>query len=110
MRTLSLRPSIAPANAPACNADAALLAILDAPLASGETAFAGFHRKEVELRAAFAALPVMEARALHGRLSNPRAGDVLAARFARLTIERRTRLLTFLAAARRREALAQARR
>lgn len=86
--------------------DAALLAILDAPLAPGETALAGFRRKEHALGNAFAALSIIEARALHLRLANPRAADALATRFARLTIERKNRLLTFLADARRRAALA----
>jgi hypothetical protein len=86
--------------------DAHLIAILDAPLRAGEPAQVGFLRKEAELRAAFAALPVLDARALHARLANPRGGDVFADRFSRLTVERRTRLLSFLADARRRAALA----
>jgi hypothetical protein len=90
--------------------DAMVIGVLDAPLVPGETARAGFLRKEAELRAAFAQLPVASQRALHARLSNPRAGDQLAERFGRLTADRRTRLLTFLADARRREALAQASR
>lgn len=40
--------------------DAALIAILDAPLYSGEPALVGFARKERELACAFAALPVVE--------------------------------------------------
>jgi hypothetical protein len=88
--------------------DAALLSILEAPLQPGETAREGFLRKEAELRSAFAQLPTVEQRALHARLANPRSGDQLAERFGRLTADRRTRLLTFLADARRREALAQA--
>jgi len=85
--------------------DASFVAILDAPLQAGETAHFGFLRKEAELVAAFAALSVLESRALHGRLSNPRSGDVLAAAFMRMTYERRARLINFLADARRREAL-----
>lgn len=87
--------------------DAALVAILDAPLHEGEPAQLGFFRKEAELRAAFAALPVLAARALHARLANPRTNDVLATKFARLVAERRNRLLAFLADARRREAIAR---
>ena len=86
--------------------DARLIAILDAPLGDGEPAAIGFLRKEAELRATFAALPVLDARALHARLSTPRSGDLLAAKFAGLVIERRPRLLTFLSDARRRAALA----
>lgn len=89
--------------------DAAVIGILDAPLEYGMTAREGFLRKEAELRVAFAALPVATQRALHARLSNPRPGDELAAKFQCLTAERRARLLTFLADARRREAQAAAR-
>lgn len=101
-----------PRSAPAVAAgyDAELLAILAAPLAPGDTALAGYARKEAELGNAIARLAVLEARALHARLSTPRAGDVLAAALARLTSERRHRLLAFLAGARRREAIAAARR
>lgn len=100
-------PDLPPLRAP--TSDAALIAILDAPLAYGMTAREGFARKEAELRAAFAALPVAAQRALHARLSNPRAGDELVAKFQSLTAERRMRLLKFLADARRREAQAAAR-
>jgi hypothetical protein len=50
-------------------------------------------------------LTVPESRVLHGRLSNPRGGDRLAASFMRLTAERRARLINFIADARRRAAL-----
>ena len=90
--------------------DADLIAILDAPLAPGETALAGYAHKEAALGNAFARLAVLDARTLHARLSTPRAGDALAAAFAHLTCERRFRLLAFLAGARRREAIAAARR
>ena len=99
-------PSPPPPPAPPAIDDAPLLAILDAPLLAGETAAAGFTRKERELAAAFAQLSVLAARGLHMRLANPRQGDALAEKFARLTIERRTRLLDFLADARRRAAIA----
>ena len=99
-----------PAASPSLSCDAALLAVLTSPLHPGETAFGGYQRKEHALRAAFAALSVLAARALHARLSACRADDALALAFSRLTIERRTRLLTFLADARRREALAATRR
>ena len=88
--------------------DAACISILDSALRPGETARTGFLRKEAELRDAFSRLPVAAQRALHARLANPSPGDQLAERFARLTHDRRTRLLTFLADARRREALATA--
>jgi hypothetical protein len=86
--------------------DGPILAILDAPLGLAETAHDGYRRKEHELGAAFAALPIVEARALHARLAAPRAGDAVAERFQRLVGDRRVRLLAFLADARRRAALA----
>lgn len=104
---------LAPAAKPApitTSLDPRILAILDAPLAIGETAMAGFARKEQELGSTFAQLSVIEARALGLRLSNARPGDLLAEKFGRLTVERRNRLLNFLADARRRQAIAAARR
>ncbi len=88
----------------ACSYDAQLAAIIDADLLPGEPAFVGFARKERELGETFAALPIMDQRALHTRLSNPRASDALAAKFGRLTTDRRARLIAFLGDARRRAA------
>ena len=86
--------------------DATLAAIFDAPLAPGETAFDGYRTKEIQLGAAMSQLTVLESRAMHARLANPLGSDALAAKFMRLTIDRRVRLLAFLADARRRAALA----
>jgi hypothetical protein len=86
--------------------DARLIAIIEAPIGAFECANVGFARKERELRAAFAALPILDQRALHARLSNPRTGDLLSEKFHCMTCERRTRLLAFLGDARRRAALA----
>lgn len=105
--TIAIRPPSAPRPD---TLDARLIAILDAPLALGETAAAGFARKEHELGAAFAALSVLESRAMHARLASPQPKDELANKFARLTIERRGRLLAFIADARRREAITAGRR
>jgi hypothetical protein len=99
-----------PAATPTASLDARLLAILDAPLAAGETFAAGYARKEAELGALLAPLAVADARSLHARLSTPRSGDELAAKFARLTTDRRGRLLAFLADVRRRQAIVAARR
>lgn len=85
--------------------DAELLAIIQAPLDVGETVAAGFARKENELRGIFATLSVVASRALLSRLSNPKPGDQLAETFKRLTADRRARLASFLADARRREAM-----
>lgn len=101
--TVAIRPPDAPRPE---TTDARLIAILDAPLAPGETAMVGFTRKEHELGAVFARLNVFESRAMHARLANPKPGDELANKFARLTAERRARLLAFIADARRRAAIA----
>ena len=70
----------------------------------GETIELAYRRKERELTELFATLARGEAATLHKRLSDPRDGDTLASRFARLVIDRRTRLLAILADAPRREA------
>ena len=89
--------------------DARLLAILDRD-DSDVPALVAFARKEKELGEAFAALPILDQRALHARLSIVREGDMLADKFNRLTLERRTRLLNFLGDARRRAAQSAAKR
>jgi hypothetical protein len=94
----------------ASSCDAHLVAILDAPLRMGEPTNVGFARKERELGAAFAALPIFDQRALHARLANPKPGDALAEKFGRLIAERRIRLINFLGDARRRAALAAGKR
>jgi hypothetical protein len=88
--------------------DARLLAILEDDAHTGEPAFVRFGRKEQQLAEAFAALPVLDQRALHTRLSKVREGDLLADRFSRMAVDRKTRLLNFLADARRRAAQAAA--
>lgn len=112
LRAVTSRPVAATESsrsAPGAVSDAELIAVLDAPLAPGETALAGYARKERDLGGLFAQLAVMEARAMHARLSSGRAGDELATKFARLVTDRRARLLAFLADARRRAAIAGAR-
>ena len=84
--------------------DARLAEIIAAVLTPGEHALVDFARKERELGEAFAVLPLLDRRALHTRLSNPKVGDPLPAKFARLTLNRRTRLIAFLGDARRRAA------
>ncbi|MEJ7597106.1 MAG: hypothetical protein WKG01_04280 [Kofleriaceae bacterium] len=102
-RLVMIAPRLQPAHEPSI--DPELLAILDAPLFPGETTFAGFARKEAAIGAACAQLAVSAARALHARLAFPKHGDALAEKFARLTVDRRRRILMFLADARRREAI-----
>lgn len=86
-----------------------VIAVLDAAPEPHETIELAFRRKEYELRAVFARLTLADARALHRRLTLCLHGDPIAARFVRLIGERRNRLLDFLAAARRREAVRHAR-
>jgi hypothetical protein len=90
--------------------DGRLIAILEAPLAPGETAASGYRRKEEAIGAVLATLSVPESRALFARLTAAHPGDPLAEKLTRLTVERRHRLLAFLAEARRREALRLQRR
>lgn len=78
-------------------------AILSAP-GPGERIEFAFRRKEQELKDLFARLPVLDAMELHRRLNLCLNDDPLANQFKRLISERRARLITFLADARRREA------
>jgi SpoVK/Ycf46/Vps4 family AAA+-type ATPase len=83
--------------------DRELVDVLARTPGPGETIEMCFVRKERDLGALFAAFPVADARALHRRLvRDPAPGDELAVLFSRLKIERRRRLLDFLADARRR--------
>ena len=91
---------------PRSSKDDALIAILDAPLHAGETAHYGFQRKERELGEVLATLTVVEANYMRARLANPKADDPLALKFARLTHERRARLIAFVADTRRRQVIA----
>jgi hypothetical protein len=81
-----------------------IIDVLVTPPHYGETIEAAYRRKERELTELFATLSRGEAATLLKRLSDPRTEDALATRFARLVIDRRTRLLTLLADAPRREA------
>jgi hypothetical protein len=65
--------------------------------AVGETIDAAYRRKERELSDVFGSLTRSEAAILLRRFSDPRADDVLAQRFTRLVVDRRTRLLGVLA-------------
>ncbi|MEO8702532.1 MAG: hypothetical protein ABI867_20980 [Kofleriaceae bacterium] len=82
---------------------ASLLAIL-AATHPGETIAMAYQRKEHALASTIAALPVTEALALHRKLTQPSETSELVIQFNRLTIDRRGRLLAFIADARRREA------
>jgi hypothetical protein len=81
-----------------------IIDVLVTPPRYGETIEAAYRRKERELTELFATLDRNEASTLLKRLSDPRTEDALAMRFARLVVDRRTRLLALLADAPRREA------
>jgi hypothetical protein len=72
-----------------------IIRILDAMPAAGESVQRAFDRKEQELRAVIASLTYAEAAALHLRLIGNRQDGVNAS-FARLTAERRARVVAFL--------------
>lgn len=86
-----------------------ILSVLRAPSASGDRIEMAFRRKEQELIMLFARLTVLDAMELHRRLRLDLATDPIATSFGRLIAERRVRLVSFLAGARRREALRVAR-
>lgn len=107
------RPSPVVAGAPIASSDPCgsvldqlLVAILSAPTRDAETVEETFRRKEAEIIAACASLSVEDAYALRRRLATPQSGDRLSHQFARLVVERRTRIINYLADARRRAALA----
>lgn len=85
--------------------DQRLGGILTSAASVGETVELAFRRKEHQIGELFATLSIAESLDLHRRLSNPRAGDRVAELFGRMTVERRDRLLAFLASAHRRETL-----
>lgn len=84
-----------------------LIEVLEAALLPGETLRAHYDRKESALAGIFATLTARESRRIHRRLSALESSDALARRFARLVVERRTRLLAFLALAPQRDARAR---
>lgn len=86
-----------------------ILDVLDTRPQPGERIELAFRRKEQELMSLFAQLSAIDALELHRRLKLSLSDDPLATRFARLIVERRARLMSYLADARRREALKRAR-
>ncbi|HVK88288.1 MAG TPA: hypothetical protein VM513_29410 [Kofleriaceae bacterium] len=87
---------------PARTLDEQLIAILEAPMTPYQRTDEAFARKECELGALFMTLHGADARAMQFRLTACRPGDVLANKFARLSLERRARLLAVLFEVRRR--------
>ena len=81
-----------------------VLAILQTPPEPGERLEFAYRRKEAELVACFRRLTIVDAYELKRRLKLVIVGDPIAARFGRLVIDRRERLLAFLANARWRAA------
>jgi AAA+ superfamily predicted ATPase len=88
--------------------EGSVLRILTSSLRNGETIDSGYRRKEQEIVEVLGKLGLVEARALHRRLEVAAPDDLLAQQFSRLTRDRRERLISFLANARRREAIAMA--
>lgn len=86
-----------------------IIAALDQGEEPGERIADAFRRKEHVLGNLFASLSVDDARRLHQRLTNPTPDDPIAVRMKRFTPDRSRRLITFLADARRRAAVAKAR-
>jgi len=80
---------------------AAIVAVIMRPLRADEGHRDGNDNKERELRAVFRQLTASEALLVRRRLASERANDELVAAFKRMTVERRTRLLAFLADPRR---------
>lgn len=80
---------------------ARLRELLHAPAQDDESAHDAGERRERELKALFASLAPTDALAIRKRLQANKPDDELATAFRRLTIERRDRLLAFLADPRR---------
>lgn len=83
----------------------AMLAVLTRPLAAGESHQTGNDHRERELCALIATLDLAQAHHLGRRLDLERATDALAQAFRRMVIDRRQRVRTFVAGARRRQML-----
>lgn len=88
--------------------EAEILAALATAPEAHETVALAFARKERELVALFGRLTVLDAMELHRRLSLDLHDDPIALGFRRLVVDRRVRLLSYLAGARRREAIRNA--
>ena len=80
-----------------------ILAVLREPIVG--TSKTGYEQKEQALRAELAQLDPAESAALAARLRKAQPGDPIAAEVARLIPERRARIQSFLADARRRQAM-----
>ena len=87
--------------------EASIIDVLERPADPVEGHMVGNDRKEAELRDLFAALSLHEAWEVRRRLTESRPGDRLAASFQRLVVQRRGRLMAYLAEAGRRAALAR---
>ena len=85
--------------------EAAIIDVIERRVDPAEGHLIGNQRKEQELRDLFAALSLHEAWEVRRRITEARSGDRLAVSFQRLVLERRDRLVAFLADAGRRAAL-----
>lgn len=86
-----------------------IIAVFDARPPEDESASVTFRRKEHDLTAVFSRLSAIDSLMLHRRLDLSLPGDPIAERFRRFVVDRRVRLLAFLADARRRIAIQAAR-
>jgi hypothetical protein len=74
-----------------------LIAAIEQPLRLGETHRVGNDRKEREIAALFEHLTPVQSLALSRRLTAGSASDPIVAAFSRLVVERKTRLVAYLA-------------
>ena len=82
-----------------------ILSVLEESRLPGEQFIVAFRRKEHQIGELFALLNASDSLELQRRLRLRLPTDLLAARFAQLTVERQARLITFLMSTRRRFAL-----
>lgn len=79
-----------------------ILGVIVQPLEAGETHRGHNDRKERELLAVLDRLTPIEALTLHRRLISPHPQDPLVQAFGRLVVDRRNRVIAFIADTRRR--------
>lgn len=98
-------PPAPPPVAPESGLEHLLIEILRAPADQTLTVREAYARKEQALCDVIAAAPFIEVWMLHKRVTIGRSDDQLVAALQRLSPERRTKVIAFMADARRRDAL-----
>ena len=86
----------------------ALIAVIISPLRTNETYVAAGHRREREAKTILEQLDPAQAHHLGRRLDIARPDDPIVVAFCRFSVERRARLRTFIAEAKRRAAIKSA--